>query len=202
MASLPNPKYTRLLKYPPWATNDWREREREGLWEMKGDYAYQNDKQVPLLRNLEFKRLTLLANQIWCRCMKGVTDRSPNQYRWLPKSPNLAHRSTSFASQPPSSNASNGCHEYQTCRFWRVCLTCCSAQQGRRYLERNGEDLVETLVFAMRKATQNTEKRKCRVETCYWWHRHWALTDTFGCNRKRLIWQLRECTWKKTMEVN
>ena len=51
---------------------------------------------------LEFKRLTLLTNQIWCRCMKGVTDRSSNQFRWLPKPPNLAHRSTSFASQPPS----------------------------------------------------------------------------------------------------
>lgn len=34
-------------------------------------------------------------------------------------------------------------------------------------LGRNGEGLVETLVFAMRKATQNTEKGKCRVETCY-----------------------------------
>ena len=74
------------------------------------------------------------------------------------------HLSSSYTH--PSPHASNGSHEYQACRFWRVYLTCCSAQQGRRYL---GPMQIRMqrwrlgftfLVSAMRKATQSTEKRK------------------------------------------
>jgi hypothetical protein len=65
---------------------------------MKVGCGYENDNL--LLWNLEVKQLTLLTNQIRCRCMEGVRDRNPHQCRWLPKSPNLAHRLKSLASQP------------------------------------------------------------------------------------------------------
>ena len=81
---------------------NWNHLSHLHAWELKGGCAYEIDNQALLLWNLELKRLTLLTSQIRCRCMQKVTHRSPRQYRWLPKSPNLAHSSTSLAFQPPS----------------------------------------------------------------------------------------------------
>ena len=113
-------------------------------------HIYKNDNQVLPLCNLEFKRLTLLTNRIWCRCMKGVSDRNLHQYPWLHKSPNLAHRLTkSLASQPRSALTISQAHKL-SCRY-RIS---CTQTSGRYFWALTNENFSQSNLYTW----QNTDQ--------------------------------------------